>query len=133
MSDRITKCFAKAKAEGRGAFVSYLTMGYPTLRQSEDAVDDLVAGGVDIVELGVPFSDPFADGAVIRSAAYKALENGDGFIKAMWCGDEACEDEVKEKTGVGSRCIPFAQENLSDKCVCCGKPAKKMVYWGRAY
>ena len=76
MSDRITKCFAKAKAEGRGAFVSYLTMGYPTLRQSEDAVDDLVAGGVDIVELGVPFSDPFADGAVIRSAAYKALENG---------------------------------------------------------
>ena len=48
MSDRITKCFAKAKAEGRGAFVSYLTMGYPTLRQSEDAVDDLVAGGVDI-------------------------------------------------------------------------------------
>ena len=76
MSDRIAKCFAKAKAEGRGAFVSYLTMGYPTLRQSEDAVDDLVAGGVDIVELGVPFSDPFADGAVIRSAAYKALENG---------------------------------------------------------
>ena len=76
MSDRITKCFAKAKAEGRGAFVSYLTMGYPTLQQSEDAVDALVAGGVDIVELGVPFSDPFADGAVIRSAAYKALENG---------------------------------------------------------
>lgn len=63
-----------------------------------------------------------------------ALEqNGDGFIKAMWCGDEACEDAVKEKTGVGSRCIPFEQENLSDKCVCCGKPAKCMVYWGKAY
>ena len=60
-------------------------------------------------------------------------EKGDGFIKAMWCGDEACEDEVKEKTGVGSRCIPFDQENLSDKCVCCGKPAKCMVYWGKAY
>ncbi len=63
----------------------------------------------------------------------KALENGDGFIKAMWCGDEACEDEVKEKTGVGSRCIPFEQEQLSDVCVCCGKPAKHMVYWGKAY
>ena len=64
----------------------------------------------------------------------KALEeNGDGFVKAMWCGEEACEDEVKEKTGVGSRCIPFNQENLSDKCVCCGKPAKCMVYWGKAY
>ena len=63
----------------------------------------------------------------------KALENGDGFVKAMWCGEEACEDEVKEKTGVGSRCIPFDQEQLSDKCVCCGKPAKYMVYWGKAY
>ena len=74
MSDRITKCFAKAKAEGRGAFVSYLTMGYPTLAKSEEAVDNAIAGGVDIVELGVPFSDPFADGAVIRSAAYEALK-----------------------------------------------------------
>ena len=74
MSDRITKCFAKAKAEGRGAFISYLTLGYPTLAKSEEAVDDAIAGGVDIVELGVPFSDPFADGAVIRSAAYEALK-----------------------------------------------------------
>ncbi|MBQ8568122.1 MAG: proline--tRNA ligase [Oscillospiraceae bacterium] len=64
----------------------------------------------------------------------KALaDNGDGFVKAMWCGEEACEDKVKEETGVGSRCIPFDQEQLSDVCVCCGKPAKKMVYWGKAY
>ena len=64
----------------------------------------------------------------------KALEeNGDGFVKAMWCGDEECEDKVKELTGVGSRCIPFEQEQISDVCVCCGKPAKKMVYWGKAY
>ncbi|MCD7890616.1 MAG: proline--tRNA ligase [Ruminococcus sp.] len=60
-------------------------------------------------------------------------EKGDGFVKAMWCGDEACEDMVKEKTGVGSRCIPFEQEHISDTCVCCGKPAKCMVYWGKAY
>ena len=60
-------------------------------------------------------------------------KNGDGFVKAMWCGDEACEDMVKEKTGVGSRCIPLVQEKLSDTCVCCGKPAKHMVYWGKAY
>ncbi len=76
MSDRIKRRFARAKAEGRGAFVAYLTMGYPTLAQSEAAVDDLVAGGVDVVELGVPFSDPFADGAVIRTAAYEALRQG---------------------------------------------------------
>ena len=64
----------------------------------------------------------------------KALaENGDGFVRAMWCGDEECEDKVKELTGVGSRCIPFDQEQLSDKCVCCRRPAKKLVYWGKAY
>lgn len=60
-------------------------------------------------------------------------EKGDGFIKAMWCEDEACEDMVKEQTGAGSRCMPFEQEVISDKCVCCGKPAKKLVYWGKAY
>ena len=64
----------------------------------------------------------------------KMLEaNGDGFVKAMWCGDEECEDKVKELTGVGSRCIPFNQEEISDKCICCGKPAKHLVYWGKAY
>lgn len=62
-----------------------------------------------------------------------ALQNGDGFVRAMWCGDEACEDAVKEKTGVGSRCIPLAEEHLSDVCVCCGKPARHMVVWGKAY
>ena len=60
-------------------------------------------------------------------------EKGDGFVKAMWCEDPECEDKVKEETGVGSRCIPFVQEQLSDKCICCGKPAKKMVYWAIAY
>ena len=64
----------------------------------------------------------------------KALEEkGDGFIEAMWCGEEACEDEVKAQTGAGSRCIPLNQKNLSDKCVCCGKPAQHMVLWGKAY
>ena len=64
----------------------------------------------------------------------KALaEKGDGFVKAMWCGDEECEKKVKEQTGAGSRCIPFEQEQIDDKCVCCGKPAKCMVIWGKAY
>jgi prolyl-tRNA synthetase len=60
-------------------------------------------------------------------------EKGDGFIEAMWCGDEACEDKVKELTGAGSRCMPFDQKQHDDKCVCCGKPAKAMVLWGKAY
>ena len=60
-------------------------------------------------------------------------EKGNGFIKAMWCGSEECESKVKEVTGVGSRCIPLEQEQVSDVCVCCGKPANQLVFWGKAY
>ena len=61
-------------------------------------------------------------------------KNKPGFIKAMWCGDSACEDKLKEATGgVKSRCIPFEEEQISDVCVCCGKPAKHQVYWGKQY
>ena len=61
-------------------------------------------------------------------------ENHPGFIKAMWCGESECEDKLKDVTGgVKSRCIPFVEDNISDKCVCCGKPAKHMVVWGRQY
>ncbi len=63
----------------------------------------------------------------------KILDTTPGFVKAMWCGDQACEDAIKEKMSATSRCMPFEQEQISDTCVCCGKPAKKMVYWGRAY
>ena len=56
-----------------------------------------------------------------------------GFIKAMWCGELACEEKLKEVAGVSSRCIPFEQEKVGDVCVCCGRPAKSMVYWGKAY
>ena len=63
----------------------------------------------------------------------KTVNEKPGFIKAMWCGEQECEDMIKEKTGATSRCMPFEQENLHSVCVCCGKPATKMVYWGRAY
>ena len=63
----------------------------------------------------------------------KTVEEKPGFVKAMWCGCRECEDKIKEDVQATSRCMPFEQETLSDKCVVCGKPAKKMVYWGRAY
>ena len=64
----------------------------------------------------------------------KALQDEHGgYIKTMWCGDLECELAMKEKAGMSSRCIPFAQEKLDDVCPCCGKPANKMVYWGIAY
>lgn len=61
-------------------------------------------------------------------------KNKPGFIKAMWCGDVACEDKIKDVTGgVKSRCIPFKEEHISDVCACCGKPAKHQVFWGKQY
>ncbi len=56
-----------------------------------------------------------------------------GFIKAMWCGDQKCEEKIKEETGLTSRCLPFEQESFADTCVCCGKKAKHMTYFGKAY
>ncbi len=63
----------------------------------------------------------------------KTFNEKSGFVKAMWCGNRECEDKIKADLAVTSRCIPFEQEKLADTCVCCGKPAQKMVYWGRAY
>lgn len=65
--------------------------------------------------------------------AKELQEKNGGFIKTMWCGDLQCELDMKEKAGMSSRCIPFAQENLGEVCACCGKPAKHMIYWGVAY
>lgn len=61
------------------------------------------------------------------------VNNKPGFVRAMWCGDPACEEKIKADTTATSRCIPFEQEQIADTCVCCGRPAKKMVFWGKAY
>ncbi len=62
-----------------------------------------------------------------------AINNKPGFVKAMWCGNVECENKIKDDTTATSRCMPFEQEKISDVCVCCGKPAKALVYWGKAY
>ena len=61
------------------------------------------------------------------------LEKNQGYVKTMWCGDQACEDKVKEVTGAPSRCMPFKQEHLADVCPVCGKKATKMIVWGRQH
>lgn len=72
--------------------------------------------------------------AALNLDEFKAvLEKETGFIKAMWCGDRACEDKIKEETTATSRCIPFEQDKVANKCVCCGKEAEKMVLWAKAY
>ncbi len=59
--------------------------------------------------------------------------NKPGFIRAMWCGDPECEKKLKDEAGVSSRCMPFNGEPIGDTCVCCGKKAKALTYWGKAY
>jgi prolyl-tRNA synthetase len=71
--------------------------------------------------------------AVTMDEAKNLAKTKTGFIKTMWCGDEACEEAMKEQAGLSSRCIPFAQEHLADVCPVCGRPAQKMVVWGIAY
>ena len=61
------------------------------------------------------------------------VANKPGFVKMMWCGDQACELKIKEDTTATSRCMPFKQEHIGDVCPVCGRPAKTMVFWGKAY
>lgn len=71
--------------------------------------------------------------AVSMEEMEAATKDKNGFVKAMWCGDAACEEKLKELCGVTSRCMPFEQEHIAQTCVCCGRPAKSMVIWGKAY
>ena len=61
------------------------------------------------------------------------MQTEGGFAKTMWCGELDCELKMKEEAGVTSRCMPIEQESVGETCVCCGKPAKHMIYWGVAY
>ena len=82
------------------------------------------------------FLDEHITSATSMEEMLSRFEEKTGFVKAMWCGDEACEDEIKAQTGgATSRCIPFdkEQEHITDTCVCCDKKAEKMVIWGIQY
>jgi len=74
--NRIAEAFAKARAEGRPALIPYVTAGDPSLLTTRALVKALARGGADLVEIGVPFSDPIADGPVNQRAAERALRNG---------------------------------------------------------
>ncbi|MGI6378347.1 MAG: proline--tRNA ligase [Bacilli bacterium] len=79
-----------------------------------------------------------ADEATVNCCDYEEFKEimarpYSGYVKMMWCGDEACENKIKEETTATTRCIPFHQEQLGKTCPVCGKPAKKMVYFAKAY
>ena len=79
------------------------------------------------------FLDTHVDKATTKDELISKMNEKTRFVKAMHCGDEACEEAFKDETGISSRCIPFEQEHISDKCVVCGKPAKYEVIWGKSY
>ena len=87
----------------------------------------------DMFDRAKKFLDDHTSDAKEMDELVNIVNTKKGFVRAMWCGCRACEDKLKEMSGITSRCIPFRQEQISDKCVVCGKPAKKIVYWGRAY
>ena len=104
------------------------------LEELEEKADEILEQmQKDMLERARAHRDAHTSVATNMAELEDILNNEPGFVKAMWCGDQACEDQIKEKFAATSRCMPFRQEHLSDTCVCCGKPAKKMVYWGRAY
>ena len=87
----------------------------------------------DMLERARDFLDTHISDARNYDEFKDAVENKPGFIRAMWCGDVACEEKIKEDTTATSRCMPFEQEQIADVCVCCGREAKKLVFWGKAY
>ncbi len=105
-----------------------------SLEELEDKVTELLAKiQKDMLERARAHRDAHTYTAKSLDEMQKILDSTPGFVKAMWCGDQACEDKIKEQMSATSRCMPFEQEQIADTCVCCGRPAKKMVYWGRAY
>ncbi|HSX76428.1 MAG TPA: tryptophan synthase subunit alpha, partial [Shinella sp.] len=76
MTDRLAKTFAACRAQGRAALVTFVTGGDPTAADTGAILDALVAGGADIIELGMPFTDPMADGPAIELANLRSLGSG---------------------------------------------------------
>ena len=105
----------------------------PLDRLSDCVAEVLEKMQSEMLERARAFRDEHTCTAVTYEEFKDAIANKPGFVKAMWCGDTACEDKIKEETTATSRCMPDEQEQLSDTCVCCGRKAKAMVYWGKAY
>jgi prolyl-tRNA synthetase len=87
----------------------------------------------DMFETAKKFLEDHTSSTTNMDELVEIVNTKSGFVKAMGCGCRECEDKLKDMSGITSRCIPFEQEKISDNCVVCGKPATKMLYWGRAY
>ncbi len=90
--NRIEKRLEELKKENKKAFITYMTAGLPSIEESKEIIKEQAKAGIDIIELGVPFSDPVADGPVIQAASYKAIQKGVNLKKVF----QLVEDLRKE-------------------------------------
>jgi prolyl-tRNA synthetase len=120
------QCVLVRRDNGEKAFVSLDGLA-ETVKNMLDAVHD------GLYEKAKKNLDENIFRADSLDEAAEIIRTKGGFIKTMWCGDEACELKFKDVAGVSSRCMPLAQEKLGDVCPCCGRPADKEGIWGVAY
>lgn len=120
---RITKTFQLLKQNGRKALVPYITMGYPALESALEIIPAIAEAGADLVELGVPFSDPLADGATIQAAGQRALANG---MSLTLCLEQAATLRARDVTlpfvlmGYYNPIMQFGFERFAEQAVACG-------------
>ncbi len=120
------QCVLVRRDNGEKCFVSLDELETQIPRLLQAVRDGMYQKALDRREAMTYAASTFAE---LKSLA----EEKPGFIKAMWCGDLACEERIKEEAGLSSRCMPFDQQAHSGVCVCCGKKAQSLVYWGKAY
>ena len=102
---RIEAVFERLRAEGRTGFIAFLTIGYPDVEATLQLVPALIDGGADMIELGIPFSDPLAEGPTIQRSSYRALQNG---VTPRMCLDVAAKLRAQ---GVEVPLIPMGYYN----------------------
>ncbi|KAI9105920.1 tryptophan synthase beta subunit-like PLP-dependent enzyme [Phlyctochytrium arcticum] len=123
MSKYLRSTFAKAKREGRPAFVSYVTAGYPETTDTVNVLLALQEGGADIIELGIPFSDPMADGPTIQESSFVALKNGVDMLQCLKFVEQARSEGLRVPVVLMGYYNPFliyGEKKLMQDCVRAG-------------
>ncbi|KAF3407373.1 hypothetical protein DPV78_001268 [Talaromyces pinophilus] len=121
--EAIKRTFAQCKVENRPAFVTFVTAGFPTVEESVDIILGLEAGGADIIELGVPFTDPFADGPTIQSANTQALANNVTIESTLGMVKEARKRGLRAPLllmGYYNPLLSYGEERLLHDCRAAG-------------
>jgi tryptophan synthase alpha chain len=140
---RLSDAFAKAKAENRLAVMPYLMAGFPTRDATADLIRRAVAAGADLLELGVPFSDPIADGAVVRKAAHTALTGGASLAWTLDLVAKLRAEGITIPIVLMGYCNPFlafgidrlaaAAEGVIDGFIIPDLSAEDAAYWRPAF